>query len=813
MTELKERFSLADEIGTRDLWGEARRRAAAPEGPPRSLEWPPSIGRRIAIVGVAFAVFAVAVVFAWDLSHPEPGPRPRPAPAVDLAAELPEGWSELPAPPEVRSGAATAWTGSQLLVWGGYEYVGSNEDPDEGGFAYDATSRRWEPLPPSPLAGRSDPAFAWTGRELLIWGGWDGGFRDPPYFDDGAAFDPVAETWRMLAPAPIEGRSAFSVWTGKELIVWGSRERAGRRLDGAAYDPVTNAWRPIADGPTDITDGSAVWTGEEMIVFGAALDGNNHADTPTAIAAAYDPVTDTWRELPPSDLSPQAMTAEWVNGELIAWDYDHASSAYDPESNAWRTLTDVPLRFFECRPKIVATSRTVFGEFCGKTVVFSPEEDAWHRIPMPSPDPPGGCCSIVEPATAGDVVLVSTHFYGKSLEAVDRRMFAYNPPDVIQTDVRGEVLEPEPFIPQGAERDGDHIRLPVVFPDGTRATLVYPIALDIASLGVQPDISYVFLDDPAPRYPIVFLQDPNASIEEFVEGTEPAGFVAGSYPGIEVWEMSERWQKHRQLFQGHWVRLHLPSWTVLIALGDVDDAEEVFVSLEIQEIERFPVVGAIGRLALADGFGESEGAQLSFGDAAAEPDVVSQLDATIFLSPDGCTGGTDVNGTYGSACLANGSVFASIYGDRDFVASVVDGLRVVETSAAPGSACIDARGSTHRDRARSVAEAFLAMRIEGASEDELATALSLRGLASWRDPLSGLPPLREGYASSEIVFVDGPLPIVPNGGPLAFEIGTRLRTVAGGEVSETVAVVPGTNLSGDRCEFVVAGARSGLDGP
>jgi bifunctional oligoribonuclease and PAP phosphatase NrnA len=39
MTELKERFSLADEIGTRDLWGEARRRAGGgprrPRPPPR----------------------------------------------------------------------------------------------------------------------------------------------------------------------------------------------------------------------------------------------------------------------------------------------------------------------------------------------------------------------------------------------------------------------------------------------------------------------------------------------------------------------------------------------------------------------------------------------------------------------------------------------------------------------------------------------------------------------------------------------------------------------------------------------------------
>ena len=147
----------------------------------------------------------------------------------------------------------------------------------------------------------------------------------------------------MLPAAPIDERTAFSVWTGEEMIVWGSTDRADRRLDGAAYDPITSTWRKIADGPIDITDGSTVWTGDEMIVVGAALDGNNHADTPTAIGAAYDPTSDTWRELPPSDLSPQAMTAEWLNGELIAWDYDQASAAFDPIDDAWRPLERDPL--------------------------------------------------------------------------------------------------------------------------------------------------------------------------------------------------------------------------------------------------------------------------------------------------------------------------------------------------------------------------------------------------------------------------------------------------------------------------------------
>jgi hypothetical protein len=61
-----------------------------------------------------------------------------------------------------------------------------------------------------------------------------------------------------------------SVWTGRELIVWGTAVCVNvRPRDGAAYDPATDSWRSIAEGPIELTDATAVWTGSEMIVFGA----------------------------------------------------------------------------------------------------------------------------------------------------------------------------------------------------------------------------------------------------------------------------------------------------------------------------------------------------------------------------------------------------------------------------------------------------------------------------------------------------------------------------------------------------------------
>ena len=106
MTDSKERFSLADEIDARDLWNEARRRAATPDGSSRAADWPPASDGGSRSV-VAFAVFAAAVRRGTSHIRTRPSVRTRPR-RWSTSLRAPGGMSELPAPPEVRSGAATA---------------------------------------------------------------------------------------------------------------------------------------------------------------------------------------------------------------------------------------------------------------------------------------------------------------------------------------------------------------------------------------------------------------------------------------------------------------------------------------------------------------------------------------------------------------------------------------------------------------------------------------------------------------------------------------------------------------------------------
>lgn len=324
------------------------------------------------VVGVAVAV-AVTVPQAPD----QPGPEPAISPL--RFAELPVGWTELPPPPEVRHYAATGWTGEQLLMWGGTE-PGYSSVPEDTGFRFDTRTGRWQEMAPSPLPARIDPASAWTGQELLVWGG-AGGEQSARWLADGAAYDPERDTWRQLPPAPVSPRAPLSVWTGQDLLVWGTAaRRSDIPVDGAAYDPATDTWRRIADGPIELTDATAVWTGQEMIVFGAALSATNDPATPNAVSAAYDPDSDTWRRLPDSDLSPQASTAAWTGRELVAADYDAVAAAYEPGTDQWRSLPDLPLDPGECVPQSVSIDGQIFGHFCRGMVVYDPAVSRWQDV-------------------------------------------------------------------------------------------------------------------------------------------------------------------------------------------------------------------------------------------------------------------------------------------------------------------------------------------------------------------------------------------------------------------------------------------------
>jgi hypothetical protein len=304
-----------------------------------------------------------------------------PAEPLRPPPHIPAGWTWRPVGPlPARQGNIAAWTGREVVYWGG-DRPGR---PPEGA-AYDPKADRWRRLSRSPLTNRTGAGAAWTGREVLVFGGVNGGGPQR----DGAAYDPVTDRWRAIADGPLSGRVPLATaWTGTELLVVGAR---GLGLfhgikDAAAYDPASDTWRDLPGLPMQINDGASVWTGSELIVYGTFLDRQRSTLTPDdrARGSALDPVTGHWRDLPVAPLSGQAIALAWNGSEMIGWDHDRQAAAYDAGRDAWRPLPDLPLEGRDCLPKGVTAGAAVFASHCGQAALFDGGRGDWEVVAIPA---------------------------------------------------------------------------------------------------------------------------------------------------------------------------------------------------------------------------------------------------------------------------------------------------------------------------------------------------------------------------------------------------------------------------------------------
>jgi hypothetical protein len=168
--------------------------------------------------------------------------------------------------PGARDHHAAVWTGTEMIVWGGF----INDGTTPTGGRYEPATDTWVPTnvggsPPT----RMWPIGVWTGREMVVWGGYDWlMYQD---LGDGARYDPLTDSWAVTtlsgAPAPRVGQG---VWTGRQLLLWGGYYDSS----GGRYNPVSDSWRPttLVGAPPSPPGGrwSTVWTGDQMIVWGGA---------------------------------------------------------------------------------------------------------------------------------------------------------------------------------------------------------------------------------------------------------------------------------------------------------------------------------------------------------------------------------------------------------------------------------------------------------------------------------------------------------------------------------------------------------------
>lgn len=277
-------------------------------------------------------------------------------------------WRLLPKEnaPSSRTTHSAIWTGKEMFVWGGFGGTNGNDVLRDDGARYNPSGNKWTPVSTQNApAGRFNHTAVWTGSEMIVWGGytdsrsWYQGARANAHLNSGGRYHTARDGWKevSLKNAPGKRFHHVAVWTGKEMIVWGGCDTDRALGDGARYNPATDTWQPLSTkgAPAGRMMPVAVWTGKEMLVWG----GSTRGDSPTYFSdgGRYDPATDTWKPLSMENapMGRQFGMAAWSGKEMIVWGgvndsqvssvwdanrYVGTGARYNPAADTWTEITE-----------------------------------------------------------------------------------------------------------------------------------------------------------------------------------------------------------------------------------------------------------------------------------------------------------------------------------------------------------------------------------------------------------------------------------------------------------------------------------------
>jgi N-acetylneuraminic acid mutarotase len=243
--------------------------------------------------------------------------------------------------PTARRAHTAVWIGSEMIVWGGGYYDGVNFQVLNTGGRYDPSTDSWTATSTTnaPIA-REIHTAVWTGSEMIVWGG-------VPYTSTGGKYNPSTDSWIATSTtnAPTARFWHTAVWTGSEMIVWGGWGLYHLFNTGGRYDPGSDSWTATSNtnAPEARYEHTAVWAGTQMIIWGG--DEFAHPSAGLNTGGRYNPSTDTW--IPTSTTNAPSgrfnHTAIWTGRIMIVWSGEsllnlygtNTGGRYDPGTNTW----------------------------------------------------------------------------------------------------------------------------------------------------------------------------------------------------------------------------------------------------------------------------------------------------------------------------------------------------------------------------------------------------------------------------------------------------------------------------------------------
>ena len=138
-----------------------------------------------------------------------------------------DSWIPTSPAPVAQNDHTAVWTGTQMIVWGGEIGLGASNTTNRGAI-YDPVSDQWQKTSSigAPIE-RTYHTAIWTGTEMIIWGGFTA--LTNLFIDtrSGGRYSPASDIWvgTAIGPnTPAVRQLHTAIWTGTKMIVFGGNQ-------------------------------------------------------------------------------------------------------------------------------------------------------------------------------------------------------------------------------------------------------------------------------------------------------------------------------------------------------------------------------------------------------------------------------------------------------------------------------------------------------------------------------------------------------------------------------------------------------------
>ena len=239
-------------------------------------------------------------------------------------------------------------------------------------YEYDAPADRWAKKKPIPVPVHHQAQAAYNGK-IYVFGGCMRPLSGPGMngwepVDNAWEYDPVADSWKALAPMPGKRCAAIAEEVGGKIYVIGGvtiMENSGEtalfggrpaRVVGTnqVYDPATNQWANRSPMPTTRNHAySGAVNGKIYVIGGRQGAGHITVSSNTDVVEEYDPARDLWGAVKvPMPSARSGGGVATYNGRIYVAGGEYQSNryhasfraleAYDPAANRWIILPSMP---------------------------------------------------------------------------------------------------------------------------------------------------------------------------------------------------------------------------------------------------------------------------------------------------------------------------------------------------------------------------------------------------------------------------------------------------------------------------------------